>query len=592
VSPRIRPACLAVEPDPVLALLHHSADASATAALICPPFGWEEMCSYRARLRWAQSLADAGYPAARLSLPSTGDSAGSPSDPGRLEAWTEAAASAAVWLREATSVQRVVGIGIGLGGMLLYRAAAQGAAIDDLILWAVPSRGRVLLRELRAYAGMVAARHPEDERPESPAEGDLELMGFLMSAETVSAVEAVRLTALELPDADQRRVLLLGRDGLAVDKQLREHLERSGAEVTVDNTGDYSAMMAHPQDAQAPKATIARSISWLQEGAPKGAVAPVPASAPPETECMELTWGGATIRETPIRFEGELGEMFGVLTESSDSEPAPLTAVLLNGGALWHVGPNRTYVELARRWAARGVPTVRVDLHGIGDSDGDEREPLPNRSLYTSERTQETLAILDQLAARGLPNHFVLGGLCSGAYWSMHAALADARVAGALMINLYGFYWSEALVAERETQESLDALRGSGWRRLLRRDVSLKQLRGVIRSMRPGRIRAGAGHPVERAQSKQIVDVLERLREQGTEALLLLAQGEPLYDQLARQGVLNRLDEWPNLVIERLPTKDHMFRAIWLQQQVHESFDRALERALKAVPAGQQLPQR
>src|SRR5205823_2936218 len=84
---------------------------------------------------------------------------------------------------------------------------------------------------------------------------------------------------------------------------------------------------------------------------------------------------------------------------------------------------------------------ARVDLNGIGDSDGADEQPLPNRSLYASQRTEQTLAILDQLAARGLPNRFVLGGLCSGAYWSVHAALADERVVGALMINLYAFFW-------------------------------------------------------------------------------------------------------------------------------------------------------
>jgi pimeloyl-ACP methyl ester carboxylesterase len=592
VSARMRPACLPLKPDPVLALLHLSAHQSSTGALVCPPFGWEEMCSYRARLRWAEALADAGYPTVRLGLPSTGDSAGSPSDPGRLEAWTSAVAGTADWLREATSVERVVGIGIGLGGMLAFRAAAQGAAIDDLILWAVPSRGRVLLRELRAYAGMVAARHPDDAKPGSLRDGDLELMGFQISAETAAEVDALELTSLELPNAAQRRVLVLGRDGISVDKRLREHLERSGAEVTVETTSDYGAMMAHPQEAEAPRATIAKTVSWVQNGAPKAPAAAAPPGAPAESECLELSWSGTPIRETPIRFESERGEMLGVLTESVDSEPAPLTGVMLNGGALWHIGPNRTYVEIARRWAARGVPTVRVDLHGIGDSDGDERALLPNRSLYAAQRTEETLAILDQLAARGLPGRFVLGGLCSGAYWSLHAALADARVVGALMINLYAFYWSEALVAERETQESLDALRGSGWRRLVRRDVSFKQLQGVVRSMQPGRIRAGAGHPVERAQRKQIEHVLERLREQGTEALLLLGRGEPLYDQLARQGILNRLDEWPNLIVERIPTRDHMFRAVWLQRYVHESLDRGLERAIGAVPAGQQLPQR
>jgi hypothetical protein len=255
-------------------------------------------------------------------------------------------------------------------------------------------------------------------------------------------------------------------------------------------------------------------------------------------------------------------------------------AVWLNGGALHHIGPNRAWVEVARRWARRGVPSLRVDLHGIGEAPGEGPELLSNPSLYDPARTSQTVAILDRLAALGLPDRFILGGLCSGAYWALHAALADTRVSGAFMINLYGFFWSDELVAERDTRQSLSALQGRGWQRLMRRQLTREQIVTAIRSLSPTRLRAGAGHPVERAQAVEIERALDRLREQQTHAVLLFSQGEGLYDQLARQGVLNQANRWPNLVWEELPTRDHMFRAIWLQRHVHASLDRALERVL------------
>ena len=86
-----------------------------------------------------------------------------------------------------------------------------------------------------------------------------------------------------------------------------------------------------------------------------------------------------------------------------------MCAVLLNAGALRRIGPNRTWVELSRRWAARGVPTVRMDLEGIGDSDGDERSLIDNRILYGPQMIEQTVATLDQLAAVDLPPRFVLG---------------------------------------------------------------------------------------------------------------------------------------------------------------------------------------
>jgi alpha/beta superfamily hydrolase len=585
---------IAVEPDPVLAFLHtpERADVSSTAVLFCPPFGWEEMSSYRRRRRWAEALARSGFATARIDLPGTGDSGGSPADPGRLDAWTHAVGCAAGWLRETTGAARIASISIGLGGMLACRAVAQGALIDDLVLWAVPAQGRILLREMRAYAGVVSARYSEDARPGSQEDGDLELTGFLMSAETAQALGDLRLTDLEIPDAERRRILLLGRDGLAVDQRLREHFEQAGALVTVDPAGEYGSLVADPQDGCVPEQTFERTISWLAAMQPR----PLPSDGANKGESTaasivrgstQLAFEATTLVETPLQLDGERGEIFGILTENAGSPSAAICAVLLNGGPLRHVGPNRTWVEIARRWAARGVPTIRVDLEGIGESAGDERELLRNRALYAPERTDSTLAILDQLAARGLPNRFLLGGLCSGAYWSLHAALADTRVAGALMINLYAFVWSEALVAERETLGSLHALQGNAWRRLLRRDLKRAQLKTAIGSIRPARIRAGAGHPVERAHREQLEGALSQLRDQGTEALLLLSRGELLHDQLVRQRVLARIEQWPNLKVEQIPSRDHLFRALWLQRHVHGSADRMLERVLERTVAVQ-----
>jgi len=194
---------------PFFAFLHMgAAPTRQTAVLLCPPFGWEDMCSYRARREWAEHLARAGYTTLRIDLPGSGDSAGVPTDPGRLEAWMRAVNGAARWLRGAIddaapedgdrspSVGRVTAIGLGLGGIVAGRAALQGAPIDELVLWAVPARGRKLVRELRTFSAFEVANVPDDGAPTPCAkpvkegdDGTLVANGYLLSAETVDALE-------------------------------------------------------------------------------------------------------------------------------------------------------------------------------------------------------------------------------------------------------------------------------------------------------------------------------------------------------------------------------------------------------------------
>ncbi len=84
---------------------------------------------------------------------------------------------------------------------------------------------------------MVSARYPDDERDE-PDEG-LEVTGFALSDQTLGDLEALDLTKLEIPCAGGRRVLLIERDQLGVDRRLREHLEQSGVALEVLPATDF-----------------------------------------------------------------------------------------------------------------------------------------------------------------------------------------------------------------------------------------------------------------------------------------------------------------------------------------------------------------
>lgn len=59
----------------------------------------------------------------------------------------------------------------------------------------------------------------------------------------------------------------------------------------------------------------------------------------------------------------------GILTRPSGPGSADRpAALLLNVGLTYRVGPSRLYVRLARQLAADGIPTLRFDFSGVGDS--------------------------------------------------------------------------------------------------------------------------------------------------------------------------------------------------------------------------------
>jgi pimeloyl-ACP methyl ester carboxylesterase len=592
LPPPARPIYLSTEGiNPVFGLLHTPVDGRGgeTAVLICPPFGWEESCSYRSRHDWAEHLAGRGHPTLRIDLPSTGDSGGSPEDRGRLVAWTGAICSAAVWLHAMTETRRVATIGIGLGGLLACHALSEGAPIDELALWAVPARGRTLIRELRAFGRMEAPQSTgDDDDPFLLPDGWTGAGGFVLSAETTLALEGLDIATLEIPYGQLQRALLLERDGIGIDSRLRHRLEETGARVTISPGWGYGSMIVEPQMARPPSEVFARVDSWLDEPPPKGidGLTPPPSSdelrrppAPPRKvearDTAELTIDGVRVSETPLAIEQPFGRLFGVLAEPVGTPALDLSAVLLNPGAHRRIGQNRMWVELARRWAARGVPTLRVDLEGIGDSDGDGERFTELAALYDPGMVAQVCAVIDALEIRGLGSHFVLAGLCSGARWSFEAALRDERVVATFMLNPQSLFWDPSLGTAR-------VLRRGSRLKVLRGEVPLAQIVALAYGV-PAMVarRARARWQAHRAGGDELDRALDRLRDTGQHLQFMFSGNEALYEELELDGRLGRMDRWPNVAFDSIPGQDHLMKPLAAQRFAHEALDRALEQELR-----------
>ncbi len=106
-----------------------------------------------------------------------------------------------------------------------------------------------------------------------------------------------------------------------------------------------------------------------------------------------------------------------VHTDMTASGP---TLVFLSAGALDHTGPGRRWVELTRGFAAGGLRTLRVDLDGLGETEG--RPDLPRNVPKPATAIDD---VCDLCAALGDPDarDIVLVGLSSGGYHAIEAAL-------------------------------------------------------------------------------------------------------------------------------------------------------------------------
>jgi exosortase A-associated hydrolase 1 len=167
------------------------------------------------------------------------------------------------------------------------------------------------------------------------------------------------------------------------------------------------------------------------------------------------------------------------------SMPAPdvpatdLGMVIVVGGPQYRAGSHRLFVKQARSAAAAGVPTLRFDLRGMGDSTG---------ALRSFEHVSQDIgAAIDALQQHASAvRRVVLWGLCDGASAAL-LYLADTghdpRVQGLCLLNPW--VRSEATLAATHVKHyyAQRLLQRDFWAKVVRGQVAVQALRGLIGSL-------------------------------------------------------------------------------------------------------------
>ena len=271
------------------------------------------------------------------------------------------------------------------------------------------------------------------------------------------------------------------------------------------------------------------------------------------------------VTETALAFPCEGERLLGVV---SAREGAPgtgdLGVVIVVGGPQVRAGSHRQFVQLARHLAAQGLPTLRFDVRGMGDSEGAQR---PFDALTPDIAAAITALQSQQPQVRRV----VLWGLCDGA----SAALLylherpDPRVQGLVLLNPW--VRSEASLARTHVKHYYRQrlLQREFWLKLLSGRVAGTAVRGLLDNLRKAR-GGGGGGGGGTGSSAQALAFQQRMAAawQGFGGRILLVLSGNDYTAREFQEFVKADPAWagamtrPGLTVHEAAGADHTFSRI------------------------------
>jgi pimeloyl-ACP methyl ester carboxylesterase len=578
----------------------HPAQGS-NGVVLCAPFGYDALCTYRGMRRLAERLAARGMPVLRFDYAGTGDAAGEASEPGCWRAWLDSIKEAVALLREATGVERVTLCGLRLGGMLAALAAQELGDVDGVVLLAPVMSGKNYQRELRAhYRKWLLMPAAMDCEAEPDTDAFVEAYGFRLYSDTLASLRAVDLQRDAARPA--RRVLVLDSlDPVRVDA-LVAHYREQGVQVARQPFDEYGKFMMESLDSEIPQAAFRAIEDWLAMPEQGHAVRAV---RPPELVgehldahianhvadlAAELPAGHLVepgVIETPVWLDG--GRLFGIYCVPVSHAAAAPAALLLNTGAVSRIGNARLGVRFARRLARQGIASLRVDLGGLGDS-LPSLDSLSLDALYAQAGVDDAACAARWLSAQG-HRGAVLLGICAGAFVGLHAASREATVLGAVLVNLQKFTWRNIcdehgkpavpVAAFGSTRSYLRSMcQPRKWLRVVRGETGGLPVARELAGRFAARFGATLADRIERISgiqlgAKDVRQLFTALHAQGTDVRLVYGVLDEGVEELERHfGARGRrLRRFGRIGVTFCERTDHAILSARAQENVMSSFE-------------------
>jgi alpha/beta superfamily hydrolase len=538
---------------------------SSVGVLLCNPFGYEAVCAHRSLRHIAESAAKNGLPALRFDYEGTGDSSGVGTDPGRMNAWLASIRHAVDELKQQSGVSRVCLLGVRLGATLAALAALGRNDIDSLIAIRPVVSGTRYIRELRALARVGFGS--SDRETQSAHESALEVTGFTLSLPDVDAITNIDLSTMAAPSVD--RAMIIHCDDFPTDTSWQPRFADAGISLEERTLPGYVDMMLDPHESLVPEQIIAAVVTFLR-CAPEASVGASILGAMP-TDRAGPNGERAIFLDPMKRLFGIIGLPQAHALASGDKRYANI--LLLNAGAVSRTGPNRMYTEVSRKLVALGHTVLRFDLGGLGDSQ--PSDGAAENVVYSPHAVSDIRAAAKFLRHQGGNDRELwLVGLCSGAYFSLKAALAVERVKAIIPINPLTFFWHEGdkfivptyIVHADVNRYKTTAFKISSWVGLLTGKKNLIDISHTITLWARSLVRSW-GYSAARVLGIPIADdlaaELKALENRGTHVQFIFSDGDPGLAMLHHEGgrAVARFQTRNALRIDVIPNADHTFTA-------------------------------
>ena len=412
------------------------------ALLLCGPLGHEVTRTHLILTKLARVASAAGVATLRFDFFACGDSAGTSLDATPMR-WQRDLVAAATELRTRTGCQRVIAVGVRAGAALLA-IAAETAGIEQCVYWDPVWRGADYLQSHEAmHAGYRRGTGPVRRLADTWLERSQRQRGHESLGMTYNDAAQRQLHALKVagPTAGDE---VLQSTTVSLDCGWSD---AARIDDIIPDPG-ISQRLWHMVTAAATRKSSSKNALATQAVA---ALAAVPAtSRNPADPASQFARGVS--RGTVLL--GHDQHLVALLTLPRVAPTA--VCILINAGLVPKFGPHRLYAELAARLAENGVATLCLDVAGIGDSVHEATSyPLAQRMA------RDIGAAVEFVSTHHAPARIVVAGLCSGSEDALRYAASDARIAGAVMIDSFGYPtagWRWRNVASRATRRGLRAL--------------------------------------------------------------------------------------------------------------------------------------